>query len=98
MTDILPFKPRQPPKIETDGPHLEGPAVCGACQHEWEAVAPVGVVILECPKCARMWGAFKHQVEPPTAWHCHCGEWLFWLTPTGAMCRRCGTRSNDWAD
>jgi hypothetical protein len=102
VSDILPFQPRLAETKEAkdggDGPHLEGEAICGACHHEWRAVSPTGTVSLECPKCNRMWGTFKHQVEPETAWHCKCGEWLFWLTPTGAMCRRCGIRSNDWAD
>jgi hypothetical protein len=82
----------------TDEPHLAGPAFCGACHHEWSAVAPHGVTHLECPKCKRYWGALKHAVEPDQTWRCNCGEELFWLTPTGAMCRRCGVRSNDWAD
>lgn len=82
---------------DIDGPHIAGLAVCGACQNEWSAVAPHGTTSLECPKCKRYWGTFKHQVEPEIAWHCKCGETLFWLTPTGAMCRRCGIRSNEWA-
>jgi hypothetical protein len=96
MGEVVGFscKPTAP---EDDGPHLAGAAVCGACHHEWEAEAPAGVGHMECPKCRRMWGAFKHAVEPETLWRCNCGELLFWLTPTGAMCRRCGTRSNDWA-
>lgn len=82
---------------EDDGPHLTGPAFCGACGHEWDAVAPVEVCHLECPACKRFWGVFKNAVEPETAWRCNCGELLFWLTPEGAMCRKCGSRSNDWA-
>lgn len=82
---------------EADGPHLVGLAVCGACQYEWQAVAPVETTHFDCPRCGRVWGALKHVVEPETSWRCRCGEYLFWLTPTGAMCRRCGTRSNDWA-
>jgi hypothetical protein len=81
------------------GPPLSGTARCGYCSYEWEAVAPVGAVHLECPSCHRMWGAYKHAVEPPKAfWRCNCGEELFWLTPKGAMCRRCGLVSNDWAN
>ncbi len=83
----------------SDGPYLEGEAICGACQHEWQAIQPVGgKQHLECPACHRLWGAFKHAVEPVNSWRCNCGEQLFWLTPTGAMCRRCGKRSNQWAE
>lgn len=84
-------------RAEKEGPHISGQALCGACLTEWVAVAPVGETSLRCPSCKRYWGAFKHAVEPKARWRCNCGEELFWLTPTGAMCRRCGVRSNDWA-
>lgn len=89
-----------PGKHTDDGPHWSGEAMCGACGHEWVAVAPVGDEDhLECPNCNRFWGAAKHAVIPPKAvWKCNCGERLFWLTPNGAMCRRCGVVSSDWAD
>lgn len=99
MSDVLPFKPLDPePDDDAGGPSITGTAVCGACEHEWTSVAPVGSTHLQCPKCSRWWGTFKHAVEPERHWRCNCGETFFWLTPTGAMCRRCGTRSNDWAD
>lgn len=98
MTSVVQF-PSKDDDSGTDGPHMSGEAFCGACGHEWAAAVPVGVDDhLECPNCHRMWGALKHQVVPEVRWRCDCGETLFWLTPTGAMCRRCGTRSNDWAD
>ena len=97
MADLIRF-PDKTHDTEDNGPHLAGIAICGACQHEWSAVAEHGTTHLECPKCKRYWGAFKHAVEPETAWLCKCGERLFWLTPTGAMCRRCGVRSNQWAE
>lgn len=81
------------PPPEPDTPHLRGPAFCGACGYEWEAVIPVGQVHIDCPKCNRLWGALKHVVEPPTGsswWTCNCGERLFFVTPSGFLCRRCG--------
>lgn len=98
MADVIALFAEKPAANEDDGPHIEGPAVCGACQNQWQAVAPVGTTILECPKCARLWGSFKHAIDPESAWRCNCGEQLFWLTPTGAMCRRCGVCSNQWAE
>jgi hypothetical protein len=110
MSVIDLFPPQQPKdeEVETpvhvvggadpDSPHLAGIAICGVCENEWSCVAPVGYGHLECPKCKRCWGAFKHAVEPELSWRCNCGEKLFWLTPTGAMCRRCGVRSNQWAN
>lgn len=83
----------------SDGPHLSGEFVCGACLHEWTGVTAVGSAgHCECPRCHRWWGSAKHMVVPETFWRCTCGETQFWLTPTGAMCRRCGVRSNDWAE
>ena len=97
MADILPFKT----KVDGDGeepydPHLSGPFFCGACGHEWEGVASVGETHVTCPKCNRFWGAAKHVVEPETRWRCNCGETLFWLTPGGALCRRCGATQTNW--
>jgi len=31
------------------------------------------------------------------AWVCNCGSVLFFLTPEGAKCQKCGIVSNDWA-
>lgn len=91
MPEVIDF-----PKPE-DGPHIAATAVCGACLHEWAAVAPVGHTHLECPKCKRRWGTMKHPIEPTgPAWRCYCGEELFWLLPDGPMCRRCGVMPKDW--
>lgn len=101
MSDgVIPFRPRTSAPAEDEGPRrLVGKAVCGACQHEWDAEALIAEPThLECPRCHRFWGAFKHAVEPKMAWTCNCGEFLFWLTPDGAMCRRCGLVSSEWAD
>ena len=94
MGDLIQL--RCDPASPEDGPHLSGLAVCGACHHEWSVVAAVGGVHLECPKCHRYWGGLKHAIEPETAWRCNCGEQLFWLTPKGALCRRCGIYPTDW--
>lgn len=75
---------------QPDVTHLAGQAECGACGHKWEAVCPAGVTRFDCPRCDRFWGVMRHAVEPLTAWRCHCGEQLFWITPKGCMCRRCG--------
>lgn len=104
MADIVDFPtkasaPAPEPADNDDGPCITGKAFCGACRHEWVAVAPVGLNDhLECPSCHRMWGAFKSAVCPEAAWTCICGENLFWLTPNGAMCRRCGLTPRSWAE
>ncbi len=100
MTDNVVSLPRRTSDDGGDGPYWSGECLCGACGHEWAGAAPVGQEAhLECPNCHRFWGAAKHAVTPPHAtWRCNCGETLFWLTPAGALCRRCGTYSNDWAD
>lgn len=98
MSKVIKF-PSAVESEEPDEPHLAGQAICGACGHEWEAVARVGADHLDCPNCGRLWGVFKNIVCPPQFyWRCKCGESLFWLTPTGAMCRRCGVISSEWAE
>lgn len=39
-------------------PARSGTAQCLACHHEWSAVAPLGVVDLECPTCHLLRGVF----------------------------------------
>lgn len=92
--EVVIFRPKPPTPAnddEDEGPHLSGEALCDACGHHWAAVAPVGVVHLECPNCRRMWGVLKNAVEPEESWRCNCGEHLFFITPKGCLCRRCGT-------
>lgn len=96
MGNIVSFGPKKCDEIIEQ--HLSGMFVCGACHHEWEDVAPVGTTHVDCPNCGRAWGAAKNAVEPEYSWRCNCGESLFWLTPKGALCRRCGIITTDWAD
>lgn len=96
---IVDLAARRAAKVEEqDGPHLHGEAFCTACGSTWIAVAPTGTVHLDCPVCQRMQGLFKHGVEPEVAWVCRCDERLFWLTKSGAMCRRCGLMASGWVD
>lgn len=78
---------------EGNDPHMEGKARCLACGHEWHAVAPTGMVWMECPSCSLIRGRFVAQVERKGPhWHCHCGNELFCVTPDGIYCPNCG----DW--
>lgn len=97
MGDVVEFGRKTGETTETTEAHLAGTFVCGACTHEWVGVAPVGQTHVDCPKCGRLWGTAKNAVVPEVSWRCNCGERLFWLTPTGALCRSCGVYSNDWA-
>lgn len=36
--------------------------------------------------------------EGDMCWRCECGSILFFLTPNGAKCKKCGVISNDWAE
>lgn len=89
--EVIVFRPPAAIADNDDGPHLAGLAICSACRHEWSAVAPVGVVHLECPSCKRPWGTFKNAIEPEEAWVCNCGEHLFFVTQSGLLCRKCGS-------
>lgn len=31
-------------------------------------------------------------------WRCNCGGVLFFLTPIGARCKKCGLITNDWVE
>ncbi len=96
MSNVVAF-----PRKE-EGVHLEGPAKCLACGHEWNAVSPVGVVNdLECPACGIRRGARTGTLTPhdEIIWRCNCGNDYFLLTPVGApMCANCGVRATDWAE
>jgi predicted RNA-binding Zn-ribbon protein involved in translation (DUF1610 family) len=79
-------------KKEEQLPHNSGKAFCLICKHEWIAVAPAGVVWMECPKCGSEKGIFKYAClrEDDPHWTCHCGNDLFYVTPRGYYCPNCG--------
>jgi hypothetical protein len=76
------------------GPHLSGEAHCLQCSHEWQGVAPVGTVELQCPECHTMKGLFRNGCEPTVAWVCGCGCYLFTISPKGIICWKCGEYQN----
>jgi Zn finger protein HypA/HybF involved in hydrogenase expression len=79
--------------LDDHRPHISGTAKCMDCGHEWPAVAPIGVCTLECPKCGTMRGTWKFDVSRDEPyWTCNCGNKLFYMTPEGMFCPRCG----DW--
>jgi hypothetical protein len=75
------------------GAHNAGEAKCCHCKHEWVAVAPVGTVWLECPKCETWHGLMKGPVYPDGAqWTCNCGCYVFVVSETtNILCAVCGT-------
>ena len=79
-------------ELDAQRPHLEGKARCLACQHAWVAVAPLGVIWLECPSCSLERGRFVAQVEREGPhWHCRCENDLFYVTRDGYYCPNCGS-------
>lgn len=79
--------------ILTAGPHLEGKAKCLHCNHEWQAVAPIGVFKeLECPNCHLMKGVFNSICAPENFWTCECGCAHFFISgiTSHAICANCG--------
>lgn len=84
---VIPFKPRE---TSTTEQHGQGAAFCIACKHEWQAVAPTGTIDMECPACGAHKGRWKFEFAPATAWHCLCGNPLFYMTTEGHMCANCG--------
>ncbi len=49
-------------ELDTRRPHRQGPAYCIVCGFEWQAVAPVGTLFLECSRCHDSQGVFRDHV------------------------------------
>lgn len=77
--------------LDKHRPRLEGVAKCLACQHEWEAMVPIGSVWLICPKCKLERGRFIYHMmrEEYQHWSCTCGNDLFYITRDGEYCPNC---------
>lgn len=72
-------------------PHMSGPAHCLLCGHKEIAVAPVGVIWMECSNCKSMKMVYDGPVLPPAAFlACQCGNQLLYLTIEGPACPNCG--------
>jgi DNA-directed RNA polymerase subunit RPC12/RpoP len=75
-------------------PHMTGTAVCMNCRHEWQAVAPQGTPVLECPECRCFKGVWKNYVFADvgqSAWQCgKCQNEFFVMMPDRIMCANCG--------
>lgn len=86
-------------------PHIEGPAHCLGCKHQWRAVleaAPyrerlaAGEPWLECPGCHAMKGLLTYScLREGEHWQCRCGCQLFSLHEKGPYCPSCGAWQ-DW--
>jgi exosome complex RNA-binding protein Csl4 len=85
---LIEFKKIEPEEIEKHG---TGIAFCIMCKHEWTTAAPLGDILLECPKCGAMKGRWKYAYEPEFMWECNCGNTLFYISQEGVMCPNCGT-------
>lgn len=82
-----------PKKTDETAHHGLGQAFCMACQHEWEAVVPMGTTDLECPGCHTMKGRLRFEYYPPEGEKirvCNCGNSYFYLTEVGHLCANCG--------
>lgn len=78
-------------KISDARPHLSGPAWCIECGHKWEIVAPIGLTVIECPKCGGHKGArFAMVQKEGPHWECNCGNGLFFIRDAGTYCPNCG--------
>jgi len=84
--EIIEFK-----RPEEEVPHCTGEARCLDCKHTWAAVAPLGVIWLECPACSLVRGRFVNYVaRGDHYWECNCGNDLFKVTPDFIYCPNCG--------
>lgn len=58
-------------------PHWTGTVRCVGCQHEWEGVAPIGTMWVDCPECGLPKGHPKHPFgaqEGDLVFRCLCGS------------------------
>lgn len=91
MGDVVDFAKAK----EEREPHLCGKAVCMHCQYglegEWEAVAPVGTVFLQCPQCSLIKGIYVNPILDEENWECNCGNGFFaYSHRLGMYCPNCG--------
>ncbi len=82
-------------------PHCSGVAKCLVCHHEWVAVAPVGTIELECPKCECVRGFYKYAFGPhenDSIYTCKCGSevfsFIFRKNFHRMICKNCGRDHN----
>lgn len=79
--------------LDEHRPHTTGTAICLACRHEWEAVAPIGVEWLQCPQCLLTRGLFKmpFEISGRPRWACGaCENDLLFVYEDGLFCPNCG--------
>lgn len=76
--------------IRSRQPYLTGKAVCLHCRYTWVAVAEIGTINLECPKCETMQGVFDGVCAPNEYWQCQCGCAHFFITAEVSICCHCG--------
>ncbi len=91
---ILLDEARRQKEIEAENakPHIQGPAICLACKHEYHCVIPVGAdpSKMECPACHSQRATFATHIENSGAhWTCACGNHLFAITAKGVYCPCC---------
>jgi hypothetical protein len=93
--NVVPFKPKSLKTEPDNSGYLSGRAYCFGCAHVWEAVAPVGTYLLECPNCHLEKGHFTFYVNPKIpVWQCNCGCELFFACRDGIFCPNCGIWQN----
>ena len=80
--------------INTNKPHVSGPAKCLNCGHKWHAIVLKGGYEggFECEECGHLKGEFIGTFIPKDErFECGCGCDLFFLLPEGkSMCPNCG--------
>lgn len=92
MSELILLDEARRLKEEKAQPHIQGPALCLACKHEYHVVAPVGIDVskMECPACGAMRGTFATHIENSGQhWACDCGNHLFAITAEGVYCPCC---------
>jgi len=96
MANIVDLAAARSERREHD--HMTGSARCLGCQHQWEAVAPIGTTELECPACGLKKGRFANPVvRGDVTWTCACSNDLFRISGQAQVyCANCGAIQEGW--
>lgn len=87
MSNVVGF----PGRKNSTGAHITGPCVCVGCGHQWQGVAPVGTIDLECPACGALKGIWTLLIRlDEEHFYCPCGNHFLHIIRSGAYCPNCG--------
>lgn len=87
MTNLIDLQAER----EKRTPHAQGKTRCVVCEHESQAVAPLGVHWMECAQCHLLKSTWVNPFRRgKLAWTCRCGCDVFGISERLIYCQHCG--------